>query len=80
MVEADIQLRLLPTSILDMYKLFEVLLCRLTGIWEHLHHSTSQVGWIFLSFVEGKQFNYIMVEADIHLRLLPTSILDKQSV
>ncbi len=35
---------------------------------------------VFLSFMEGKQFNYIMVEADIHLRLLPTSILDKQSV
>ena len=35
MVEAYIYLRLLPTSILDMYKVFEVMLCCLTGISVH---------------------------------------------
>jgi hypothetical protein len=35
MVEADIHLRLLPISILDIYKVFEVLVCCLTGIWVH---------------------------------------------
>ncbi len=35
MVEADIHLRLLCTSMFDMYKVFEVLVCCLTGIWEH---------------------------------------------
>jgi hypothetical protein len=50
MVEAHIHLRLLLTSILDMYKVFEVLVCRLTGIWVHLHHSTSQVGHILCFF------------------------------
>jgi hypothetical protein len=33
MVEADIHLRLYPTSILDIYKMFEVLVCCPTGIW-----------------------------------------------
>jgi hypothetical protein len=37
MVEADIHLRLLPTSILDIYEVFEVLVCCLTGIWVHLY-------------------------------------------
>jgi hypothetical protein len=38
MVEADIQQRLLLTSILETYKVFEVLACRLMGIW--MHHYT----------------------------------------
>jgi hypothetical protein len=50
MVEAHIHLRLLLTYILDMYKVFEVLVCWLTGIWVHLHHSTSQVGHILCFF------------------------------
>jgi hypothetical protein len=33
MVEDDINLRLLPTSILDTHQVFEVLMCCLTGIW-----------------------------------------------
>jgi hypothetical protein len=36
MVEAHIHLRLLPTSIKDMYKVFEVILCCLIDIWMHL--------------------------------------------
>ena len=35
MVEADTHLRLCPTSILDIYKVFEVLVCCLKGIWLH---------------------------------------------
>jgi hypothetical protein len=35
MVEDDIHLRLLPTSILDTNKMVEVLVCCLTGIWGH---------------------------------------------
>ena len=36
MVEADIHLRLLHTSILDIYKVFEALVCCLKGIiWLH---------------------------------------------
>jgi hypothetical protein len=33
MVEADIHLRLLPTSILDIYNVFEPLVCCLKDIW-----------------------------------------------
>jgi hypothetical protein len=35
MFEADIHLRLLHTSILDIYKVFETLVCCLKGIWVH---------------------------------------------
>ena len=35
MVEADIHLRLLHTSILDIYKVFEPLVCCLKGVWVH---------------------------------------------
>jgi hypothetical protein len=35
MVEANNHLRLLPTSSLDIYKVFEPLVCCLKGIWLH---------------------------------------------
>ncbi len=35
MVEADIHLRLIPTSILDIYNVLESLVCGLKGIWMH---------------------------------------------
>ena len=35
MFEADIHLRLCHTSILDIYKVFEPLVCCLKGIWVH---------------------------------------------
>ena len=35
MVEADIHFRMLNSSILDIYKVFETLLCCLKGIWLH---------------------------------------------
>ena len=40
MVEADIHLRPLHTSILDVYKVFEPLVCCLNGIWFHPHTIT----------------------------------------
>jgi hypothetical protein len=40
MVEADIHLKPLHTSILDMYKVFETLVCCLKGIWLHLYTIT----------------------------------------
>jgi hypothetical protein len=40
MIEADIHLRLLLTSILDIYNVFEVLLCCLKGLWVHLYTVT----------------------------------------
>ena len=35
MVEADIHLKPLPTSTFDIYKVFELLVCCLKGIWVH---------------------------------------------
>ncbi len=35
MFEADIHLRQLHASILDIYKVFELLVCCLKGIWVH---------------------------------------------
>ncbi len=65
MVEADIHFRLLHTSILDIYKVFELLVCCLKVIWLHPHTVT-------LAKLA------VMVETDIHLRLRPlhTYILD----
>jgi hypothetical protein len=35
MVEVHIHLRLLPTFTLDIFKVFEILVCCLKGIWVH---------------------------------------------
>jgi hypothetical protein len=40
MVEADIYLRLLPKSELDISKVFEPLACCLKGIWMHPYTNT----------------------------------------
>ncbi len=40
MFEADIHLRLLHTSILDIYKVFELLVCCLKDIWLHPYTGT----------------------------------------
>jgi hypothetical protein len=40
MFEADIHLRLLHISILDIYKVFEPLVCSLKGIWMHTYTIT----------------------------------------
>jgi hypothetical protein len=41
MVEADTHLRPFHTSILDIYKVFEPLVCCLKGIWLHLYTITT---------------------------------------
>jgi hypothetical protein len=80
MVESDSHLKLLPTSIIDMYK-------NDWAYWYAVHchrvaalHSYTHSNWIrFLgsgSLVESKWCHYVMVEADSHLKLFPTSILD----
>ncbi len=47
MVEADIHFRLLHTSILDIYKVFDPLVCCLKGSWLHPYHYTGQFGLRF---------------------------------
>jgi hypothetical protein len=79
MVEAYIHLRPLHTSIFDIYKGFEQLLCCLKGIWVHPYRYTSQVGPRFGksgSLEELKWYHNIMDEADVPLKLLHASILD----
>jgi hypothetical protein len=39
-------------------------------------HTTWVIFWGPGSLVESKYFNYVMVEADSHLKRLPASILD----
>ncbi len=52
MVEADTYLRLLPTSILGIYKVFEILVCCLKGIWVHPYTVTqAKLAWDFRFFV-----------------------------
>ncbi len=47
MVEADIDLRLLHTSILYIYKVFETLVCCLEGIWVYPYAQRSHVAdWL----------------------------------
>ncbi len=40
MVEANIHLRMLHTSILDICKVFELSVCCLKGIWVHIYNVT----------------------------------------
>jgi hypothetical protein len=80
MFEADIHLRLLHTSILDIYKVFEPLVCCLKGIWLHPYTVTlaklpPNLG-IQVHLRSRHDATTLMVKADIHLRLLHTSILD----
>jgi hypothetical protein len=72
MFEADIYLRLLHASIVDIYKVFELLVCCLKGIWVHPYAVTPAK----LPPDLGSQCHNVMFEAEIYLRLLCTSILD----
>ncbi len=76
MFEADIHLRLLHTSIVDIYKVFEPLVCCLKGIRLHPYTVTPAK----LPPDLGSQCHNVMFEADIYLRFLHTSILDTQRV
>ncbi len=56
------------------------------SVWAHWYavhghtvaalNSHTHTSWFFWSHVESKWYHYIMVEADGHLKLLPSSILD----
>ncbi len=72
MFEADIHLRLLHTSTVGIYKVFEPLVCCHKGIWLHPYTITPAK----LAPDLGSQCHNIMFEADIYLRLLHASILD----
>ncbi len=72
MFEADIHLRLLHTSIVDIHKVFELLVCCLKHVWLHPYTVTLAK----LNPDLGSQCHNIMFEADFYLRLLHTSILD----
>ncbi len=83
MVEADIHLKPLLKSILDIYKVFEPLVCCLNGIWVHPYVATlaklaPDLG-IQGHFWSGHDV-ITSFEADIHLRLIFTSILDTNKV
>jgi hypothetical protein len=79
MVEADINLRLLPISILHIYNVFEPLVCCLKGRWVHPYivipaKLASDFGiWVTCGV---KMMHYVMIEDDNHLGLLLTFILD----
>ncbi len=72
MFEADIHLRLLHTSIVDIYKVFEPLVCCFKDIWLHPYTVTLAK----LPPDLGSQCHNVMFQADIYLRSLHTSILD----
>jgi hypothetical protein len=72
MFEADIHLRPLHTSILEIYKVFEPWECCLKGIWVHTYTVTPAK----LPPDLGSQCHNAMFAADIYLRSLHTSILD----
>ncbi len=80
MVEADIHLSTLHTSILDIYKVFETLVCCLKGIWLH-PYTVTRAKWppdlgiqVHLRS-EWKWCHNDIFEAGIHLRPLHTSII-----
>jgi hypothetical protein len=83
LVEADSHLKLLPTSIRHIQSFW--------AHWYAIHghtvsalHSYTHPAWLRFwgsgPLVESKWCNYVMVEADSHLKLLPTSILDMHKV
>jgi hypothetical protein len=81
MIEPDIPFRPLHTSILDIYKVFQTLVCCLKGIWLHPFYTITLAKFPqgfgdSGSLEEWKLCHNLMVEADIHLRPLHTSIVD----
>ncbi len=80
MVDADSHLKLLPTSILDIYTVFKHIdMLKHWHMVAALHSYTSRTWlrfWCSGSLVELKWFHYVMVEADSNLKLLLPSILD----
>jgi hypothetical protein len=52
----------------------------ISALHSYTHPTSWQRFWGSGSLVESKLCDYVMVEADIHLKLLPTSILDIYNV
>ena len=81
MVEADIHLKLLPTSILHIYKVFEHIDMLSIGIQQQPYTVIpTQLGSDFgvlghLWSQNDVNMSWLRVEADSYLKLLPTSIL-----
>ena len=84
MFEADVHLRPLHTSIFDIYKVFEPLVCCLKSIRLHPYTVTLAIlGPNFGIQVHLKSRNdaiTVMVEVDVHLKSIHTSLFDKQKV
>ncbi len=81
MVEAVTLFKLLPTSILDIYKVFDhidkyAVRRHMVATLLSYTHPTKGIFWWSGSPEEWKQCHYIMVEAAILFKLLPTSIWD----
>jgi hypothetical protein len=81
--EADSHLKLHPTSILDIYKVFEHI--KMLSIGMRLQPYTAiHPTWLSFggagSLMELKWCHYNMVEADSYIKLLPASILDMYKV
>ncbi len=84
MDDADSHLKLLPISILDTYKVIEHIDMLSGGHTVSTLHSYTHPTWLRFwgsgLLVESKWWDYVMVEANSHLELLPTSILDMHKV
>ncbi len=79
MFEADNQLKLPPTSIWDIYKVFEHIDMLPIGMQYHPYTVIPTLLSLDLGFWVTcwvTWYDYVMVEADSHLKLLTTSILD----
>jgi hypothetical protein len=81
---ADSHLKLLPLSILDMYKVVGHIDMLFIGTKYQPYAVIPTLTWLRFwgsgSHVESKQCDYVMVEADNHLKLLSASILDMYKV
>jgi hypothetical protein len=75
MVEADIHLRPLYTSIVDIFKAFEPLVCTVSRAYGCTHTVTPSKPGIQIHLRSGGN-DATIFEADIHLRPLHTSIVD----
>jgi hypothetical protein len=78
MFEADSHLKLIPTSILDIYKVFEHIDMLSISIQYHPYTVIPTLLFLDLGFWVTcwvKWCDYVMVEADSQLKLLHTSIL-----
>ena len=81
MVEADSHLKLLQSSILVIYKVFELI-----DIWVHGSSLKQLYPHTWLKFggseslVESKCCQFVLIETESHLKLLPSSILDVYKV